>query len=77
MGLLCPWLRPLACPLCDDCTTALSALGTEIYNVVDRFYHVGIVLDDNHGVAGVYQAMEHDEQTRDVGKVQSRSRLVE
>ena len=76
MGLLCLGYG-LWRTLCDDCTAALSALGTEIDNVVDRFYHVGIVLDDNHGVAGVYQAMEHDEQTRDVGKVQSRSWLVE
>ena len=62
--------------LCDDCTTAFSAFGAEIYNVVDRLYHVRIVLDDNHGVTGIYQAVEHNKQSSDVGEVETCSRFV-
>ena len=38
---------------------------------------VEVVLDDDHGVAGIDQALEHAEQPPDVLEVQAGGRLVE
>ena len=63
--------------LCDNRATAFSAFGAEVYNMVDRLYHVRIVLDDNHCVTGIYQAVEYDKQPSNVGEVETCSWFVQ
>jgi hypothetical protein len=45
--------------------------------VVGRPDHVEIVLDDDDGVASLYQAMQDAQELLDVGEVEARRRLVE
>ena len=55
----------------------VAALGPEVDDPVGRLDHVEVVLDDDHGVAGLHQAPEHLEQPLHVGEVQAGGRLVE
>src|SRR4029077_13703158 len=61
----------------DDFATLVPAFRPEVDDVIGGFQHVEVVLDDDHGVAGIDEAMEHVEQALDVGEVQARGRLVE
>ena len=46
-------------------------------DVVGQFYHIEIVLDDEHRVAAVHKALQHVHQDADVLKVKTRGGLVE
>src|SRR5205807_3514095 len=61
----------------DDLAALLAALGPEVDDVVGRLDHVEVVLDDQHGVAGVDQPVEHAEELLHIVEVQSSRRFVE
>src|SRR5690606_18320611 len=61
----------------DDPAAGLSALRAQVDDVVGVRDDVEVVLDDDHGVAGIHQAREHRQQPFDVGEVQPRGRLVQ
>ena len=46
----------------DDLATAMAAFGAEVDHPVRGLDHVQVVLDHDHGVAVVAQAMQHGEQ---------------
>ena len=54
-----------------------AALGTEVDHVIGRLDDVEVVLDQEHRVAGVDEAVQRREQALDVGQVQPGRRLVE
>ena len=39
-------------------TSALTAFGTQVYDVVGTLYHVHVVLYDDYGVTAAYQGVE-------------------
>ena len=61
----------------DDLAARLAALGAEVDEPVGLLDHVEVVLDHEHGVARVDEALQHLEQLLDVGEVQAGRRLVE
>ncbi len=61
----------------DDQAALLAALGAEVDDPVGGLDHVEVVLDHDHGVAGVDEAVEHLEQPLHVGEVQAGRGLVE
>ena len=60
-----------------DLPSPISAFRPEVDDPVGGLDHVEVVLDDDHRVARVDQAVENLEQLLDVGKVQAGRRLVE
>lgn len=54
-----------------------SAVGTHVDDIVARPNHIGVMLDDNHGVALIHQSVQHAEQHANVLEVQTRGRLVQ
>ncbi len=60
-----------------DLAAAGSALGSQVDDPIGRLDHVEIVLDHEYRIAGVDKVVQHLEQQLDVGKVQTRGRLVE
>src|SRR5262245_51738594 len=58
-------------------TSGLATLGTEIDQVVRRLDDVEVVLDDDHRVAAIDQAVEHLEELAHVIEVKAGRRLVE
>ena len=61
----------------DDLPAGLAALGPEVDDPVGLLDHVEVVLDHEHRVPGVDEALEHLEQLLDVGEVEAGGRLVE
>ena len=61
----------------DDLAAAVAAFGTEVDDAVGGLDDVEVVLDHEHGVAGVDEALQHDEQLAHVVEVQAGRRLVE
>ena len=61
----------------DDLAAAVAALGAEVDDPVGGLDDVEVVLDDEHGVAGIDQALQHDQQLAHVVEVQAGGRLVE
>ena len=55
----------------------LAAAGSELHHVVGGANRVRIVLDDEHRVAGVAQAVQQPKQSVHVARVQADRRLVE
>src|SRR5262245_45106705 len=55
----------------------MTSLGTEIDHVIRRLDHIHVMLDQEHGVPGIYELIEGSEQTLDIGQVQARGRLIE
>jgi hypothetical protein len=55
----------------------MTAFRPEIDDMVNRLDHIEMMLDENHGVAGVDQPVERVEQLLDVGQMQPRGRFVE
>ena len=45
----------------DDRTAAVTALGTEVNDVIRRFDDVEIMLDDEHGIAVLAKAIQNRE----------------
>ena len=70
-------VRLLRRALEDDLAAAVTALRAEVDDTVGFRDHVEVVLDHQHRVAGVDQAMEHVDQLLDIGHVQADGRLVE
>ena len=64
-------------PLRHDPSADVAALRAEVNDPVGGFDHVQVVLDHDHGVTRVHQAVQADQQLFDVGGVQARGRLVE
>ena len=60
-----------------DIPTRFTGLGPQVDDPVGRLDHVEVVLDHDHRVAQVDQAIEHVEQLGDVVEVQAGRRLVE
>ena len=56
---------------------AVAAFGTEVDDPVGRLHHVEVVLDHEHGVAVVDQALQHAEQPAHVLEVEAGGGLVE
>src|SRR5579864_9143369 len=61
----------------DDAAAFVAAFGAEIDDPVGLFDDVEMVLDDQHGIAERYEAVQHVEQLFDVVKVQPGGWLVE
>src|SRR5512133_882247 len=61
----------------DDRSAARAALGSEIDDPVRRLDHVEVVLDDEHRVAAIDEAMEHVQQDAHVLEVEAGRGLVE
>ena len=53
----------------DELPAALPALGSKINHPVSGFYDVKVMLDHNHRVALIPQAMQHPQQLTDVVKM--------
>ncbi len=64
-------------PRDDDAAAVVAGLGAQVDDPVGRLDHVEVVLDDDHRVAQIDQAIEHVEQLANVVEVQARRRLVE
>lgn len=56
---------------------AVAAVRAHVDHPVGRLDDFQVVLDDDHGIAGVGQLVQHLEQLRHVVEMQSRGRLVE
>src|ERR1051325_2782139 len=61
----------------DDLAAARAPLGAEVDDVIGGLDDVEVVLDDEHGVAGRDQPVEHRQQLAHVVEVQAGGRLVE
>src|SRR5579862_400689 len=61
----------------DDAAAFVAAFGAEVDDPVGLFDDVEMVLDDQHGIAERYEAVQHVEQFLHVVEVQARGRLVE
>src|SRR5439155_9067445 len=63
-------------PLGDDAASTGTSLGTEVDYPVSRLDHIQVVLDHDHGIAVVTQAMQDGEQHLDVVEMQAGGRLI-
>ena len=63
--------------MADHGSTAVAALGTHVDEAVGHLDDVEVVLDDEHRVAGIDEALQHVEQLPHVLEVQARRGLVE
>ena len=61
----------------DDFAAAVAAFRAQIHDPVRFGHDVEVVFDDEHGVAGVDEAMEDVDEFFDVGHVQAHCRFVE
>ena len=61
----------------DHLAAAVAAFRPHVDDPVGGLDHVEVVLDHQHGVAGVDQALQHLRAALDVGEVQAGGRLVE
>ena len=64
-------------PAATTSSAGFAAFGAEVDDPVGRFDDLGVVLDDQHRVAGVDEIVQHLQQQLDVGEVQAGRRLVE
>ena len=67
----------LRCAFGHDVSALATALGAEVDDVVGAFDDVGVVLNDEHRVAALYQCAETFEELADVVEVEAGGRLVE
>src|SRR6185436_7312123 len=61
----------------DDAATALAALGTEVDDPIGALDDVEVVLDHEHGVPCIDEALQHTEQAAHVLEVEPGGGLVE
>ena len=61
----------------EDISAAATALGSHVDDVIGEFDDVEIVLDDDDGVAAVYQSLQYVHQDTDVFEMQTGGRFVE
>ena len=61
----------------DDLAAGVAGARAHVDDVVGDLHHVGVVLDDDHGVALVAQLLEQLGEAMHVARVQADARLVE
>jgi hypothetical protein len=61
----------------DDLTALVAGAGAEVDDPVGVRHDRLVVLDDDHRLAAVDEAVEQAQQLLDVGEVQARRRLIE
>lgn len=61
----------------NDSSATTSAIRAKVYHPVCTLDDVEVVLDDENGVAALYQCREGMKQTCDVVEVEARRRLIE
>ena len=61
----------------DHPAARAASLGAEVDDIVGAFDQVEVVLDDNDGVAGIHQLLQHLDQPVDVSDVQPGGGLVQ
>ena len=61
----------------DEHSPLIAALWPQVNEVIRGFDDIHVVLDDDHGVASIDEAVEHGEQALNVGQVQAGGWLVE
>ena len=61
----------------DDSAAGVAAAGAQVDDPVGGLDHVEVVLDDQHGVTHVHQAVQHRQQRLNVGEVQAGRRFVQ
>src|SRR5262249_47851990 len=64
-------------PLRDHAAAALAAFRAQIDDPVGGLDHVEVVLDDDHGIAVVAQAMQHAQQQVYIMEMQTRRRFIQ
>ena len=67
----------LGCSGGNNLPALVARVGAEVYDPIGGFDDFEVVLDDEHGVAGVHQPLEDFEQHAHVVEVQAGGRLVE
>ena len=58
-------------------STTATAFGAHIDEIVGHFDHIEVVLDDNHRVAFLHQAVEHVDECANVFKMQAGGGFIE
>ena len=61
----------------DDAPAAISAVGSEVNQIIGAFDDIEIVFDDDQRMAAIQQLPEAIEEFRDVGERRSRVELVQ
>ena len=61
----------------DDISAAISAFRAEVDYPVCGFYHVQIMLDNDHGITALDEFIEYGEELIDVFKMETRCRLIQ
>ena len=61
----------------DQFATGGAGLRTEVENPVGRLDHLEVMLDDNHGIAQIGQAVNHLQQFLDIIEVESGCGLIQ
>ena len=64
-------------PLGNDIAAFVAALGPQIDDPIGGADHIQVVLDNDHGVPRVRQAVKHIQQALDIGKVQAGGGFVQ
>ena len=66
----------LGCSGGNDLPALVAGVGAEVYDPIGGFHDLKVVLDDEHGVAGVHQSLEDLEQHAHIVEVQAGGRFV-
>ncbi len=61
----------------DDASAQFAGGWSNVQNVIGRAHHLGVVFDDEHGVADVAQVLQQTNQTIVVSRMQTDRRFVE
>ena len=61
----------------DQHPSLIAPLWPQVDEVIRSLDDIHVVFDDDHGVAGIDEALEHGEQAFNVGQVQAGGWLVE
>jgi hypothetical protein len=67
----------LRCARGNEVSTCRTALRAQVDDPVGSFDQVKVVLDDDHTIARLHQALEQDQQAGGIGRVKPRSRFVQ
>ncbi len=63
--------------LSDDITALLATFGSQVDDPIGGADHIQVVLDDDHRVASIGQAVEYIQQALDIGEVQAGGGLIQ
>ena len=69
--------QPVERPRIDDAATLLAGAETEIDDVIGHLDHVGVVFDDEHGVALIAELAQDVDQPLVVARMEPDRRLIE